>query len=68
MKLQQAILAYVGVKNGWGENGEVSTKVKEYEMYGLCICNILKDLYICTNIKSIFGMKIEKKNIIILNN
>ena len=22
-------------KNGWGENGEVSTKVKEYELYGL---------------------------------
>jgi hypothetical protein len=55
-------------KNGWGDNGEVSTKVKEYELYGMCICNILKDLYICTNIKSIFGMKIEKKNIIILNN
>ena len=24
-------------KNGWGENGEVSTKVKEYELYGLKI-------------------------------
>ena len=22
-------------KNGWGNNGEVSTKVKEYELYGL---------------------------------
>ena len=22
-------------KNGWGDNGEVSTKVKEYEMYGV---------------------------------
>lgn len=22
-------------KNGWGDNGEMSTKVKEYEMYGL---------------------------------
>jgi len=26
-------------KNGWGENGEVSTKVKEYELYGLMIIN-----------------------------
>jgi teichuronic acid biosynthesis glycosyltransferase TuaG len=29
-------------KNGWGDNGEVSTKVKEYEMYGLEILNDLK--------------------------
>ncbi len=28
-------------KNGWGDNGEVSTKVKEYEMYGLKIFNNL---------------------------
>ena len=27
-------------KNGWGENGEVSTKVKEYEMYGVCVLKI----------------------------
>ena len=26
-------------KNGWGDNGEVSTKVKEYELYGLMIIN-----------------------------
>jgi hypothetical protein len=25
-------------KNGWGDNGEVSTKVREYEMYGVDIC------------------------------
>ena len=25
-------------KNGWGDNGEISTKVKEYEMYGVEIC------------------------------
>lgn len=55
-------------KNGYGENGEVSTKVKEYELYGLCLCNILKDLFICTNIKSIFNMKINKNNILILDN
>ena len=24
-------------KNGWGDNGEVSTKVKEYEMYGVWV-------------------------------
>ena len=24
-------------KNGWGDNGEVSTKVKEYELYGLAL-------------------------------
>lgn len=29
-------------KNGWGENGEVSTKVKEYEMYWLDIITNLK--------------------------
>lgn len=29
-------------KNGWGDNGEVSTKVKEYEMYGLEIINNMK--------------------------
>lgn len=27
-------------KNGWGDNGEVSTKVKEYEMYGVCVLKI----------------------------
>lgn len=30
-------------KNGWGENGEVSTKEKEYEMYGLIIENDFKE-------------------------
>ena len=25
-------------KDGWGEHGQVSTKLKEYEMYGLEIC------------------------------
>ena len=27
-------------KNGWGDNGEMSTKVKEYDMYGVCVCKI----------------------------
>ena len=54
-------------KNGWGSNGEISTKIKEYEMYGLCVCNILQDLYLSTDISYIIGKKIEKNNIIILN-
>ena len=29
-------------KPGWGDNGEISTKVKEYEMYGLEIINDFK--------------------------
>ena len=29
-------------KNGWGDNGEISTKVKEYQMFGLDIINDLK--------------------------
>jgi len=29
-------------KKGWGENGEISTKVKEYEKYGLEIINNMK--------------------------
>jgi glycosyltransferase involved in cell wall biosynthesis len=28
-------------KEGWGENGEVSTKVKEYDTYGICVCYTL---------------------------
>lgn len=31
-------------KNGWGDNGEVSTKVKEYEMYGVYIVKNILDL------------------------
>ena len=29
-------------KNGWGDNGEISTTVKEYDMYSLEIINDLK--------------------------
>ena len=43
-------------KNGWGDNGQVSTKVKEYEMYGLEIqrenisnLNIGISIICCTN-------------------
>jgi len=49
-------------KNGWGDNGEISTKVKEYEMYGVCICNILKELHFCTDLK-----ETPKITILILN-
>lgn len=31
-------------KNGWGDNGEVSTKVKEYKLYGLKLCNSYAEL------------------------
>lgn len=55
-------------KNRWGDDGKVSTKVKEYEMYGLCVCNVLKNLFIYTNINCIINKKIESKNLIILNN
>lgn len=36
-------------KNGWGYNGEVSTKVKEYEMYGLEIINKINKINIINN-------------------
>ena len=48
-------------KNGWGDNGEVSTKVKEYEMYGLII--IKEDLYIPNEIIFYnYDLKIKKKS------
>ena len=34
-------------KNGWGDNGEISTKVKEYQLYGLKILN--SNIYINKN-------------------
>ena len=48
-------------KNGWGDNGEVSTKVKEYQLYGLTIVknNIFLDHNIINTIKKINF--IEKK-------
>lgn len=55
-------------KNEWGDNGEVSTKVKEYEMYGVCICNILKDLKIYSNTSSFINKSLMGNNIILLNN
>ena len=50
-------------KNGWGENGEVSTKVKEYELHGL---NIITNNIKYTNIRPCiyFNNRIDFKNII----
>lgn len=54
-------------KNGWGDNGEISTKMKEYEIYGLCVCNTLLNINII-DINSILNKSINNNNIIILNN
>lgn len=56
-------------KNGWGDNGEVSTKVKEYEMYGLQIINEKKHLIDYELLQSIYNFKyIKKDDLILLNN
>jgi len=47
-------------KNEWGDNGEVSTKVKEYKLYGLFLIN---DIKLLRNKK----YNINKNNIIINN-
>jgi len=46
-------------KPGWGDNGEISTKVKEYEMYGLAIIksNIFLNYDIIMTIKKIDFIK-----------
>ena len=55
-------------KNGWGDNGEVSTKVKEYELYGLDIIrnidnfdSVCKREVACNNCntKKIFNLSIN---------
>jgi glycosyltransferase involved in cell wall biosynthesis len=52
-------------KNGWGENGEISTKVKEYKLYGVNIKNnldsIIKNdnIVVLTNLAALEGMRIE---------
>ena len=46
------ISGYVGGKNGWGDNGEISTKMKEYELYGINVTsNMLLTVGVvtCTN-------------------
>jgi glutaredoxin-related protein len=50
-------------KNGWGDNGEVSTKVKEYEMYGLYIVINISEL----NFLHINSLLIKKHLITIQN-
>jgi glycosyltransferase involved in cell wall biosynthesis len=37
-------------KDGWGDNGEISTKIREYELYGLTIITNNFDLNLNTNI------------------
>ena len=45
-------------KNGWGDNGEVSTKVKEYEMYGLQIIqSIFNNFFSLDNVYFLYGSK-----------
>ena len=55
-------------KSGWGNNGEVSTKVKEYELYGLEILN--SNIYVNKNkikIKNTINIKFDE-NYKIFNN
>ena len=53
-------------KDGYGKNGEVSTKVKEYEMYGLEILN--SNIYVIKNkIKKTINIKFDE-NYKIFNN
>ena len=53
-------------KKGWGDNGEVSTKVMEYELYGLFFFKKMKDLKIY-NLNNILNKEIKSSNIIIKN-
>ncbi len=54
-------------KNGWGANGEVSTKEKEYRLYGIQIINDLKNLFNFISLNTVYflyGAKVlnlEKK-------
>jgi hypothetical protein len=51
-------------KNGWGDNGEVSTKVKEYEMYNkFCINKNISMNYLSDDQKCFFSyLKLNKIN------
>ena len=55
-------------KNGWGDNGEVSTKVKEYELYNLQIIDDVKYLIDFNLLRNIYNFKYSKKEDIILLN
>ena len=48
-------------KNGWGDNGEVSTKIKEYEMYGLEIINDINFISKKFKIKKKVNIKFGEK-------
>lgn len=54
-------------KNGWGENGEVSTKVKEYKMYDITCLDTLLNLKI-HNINDIIENDIIDNHVLILCN
>ena len=53
-------------KDGWGDNGEKSTKMKEYEIYGLFFLKKMENLKIY-NINNIINKEIKSNNIIIKN-
>lgn len=56
-------------KDGWGDDGQISTKLKEYEMYGLQIINEKKHLIDYELLQSIYNFKyIKKDDLILLNN
>ena len=55
-------------KNGWGDNGEVSTKVREYEIYGVSVCNILQNLKVYSNKNLFMNKELTGNNIILLLN
>jgi hypothetical protein len=59
--------SHIGIcwrKNKWGENGEISTKVKEYKTYGLNICFDLTNIYV---LNDILGKTILGNNFLIIN-
>lgn len=41
-------------KNGWGDNGEVSTKVKEYQVYGLKVINNLNNIFNIITLNTVY--------------
>jgi GT2 family glycosyltransferase/GR25 family glycosyltransferase involved in LPS biosynthesis len=58
-------------KNGWGDNGEVSTKVKEYELYGLLLIDNIYDIFSLDTVYFLYGSKFsnpKKKLSYITNN
>jgi len=52
-------------KNGWGNDGQISTKMKEYQKYNLAICKNLNNTSFYY-LNDILGQKIYSKNSFIL--